>query len=77
MLPAGVILVIGPGSMNPVVCVSGDEQIFGAAFGDALLQQVTPRVIPVAVAPVFGHAVNCGRAQFVPALSAEASRFSA
>jgi len=44
------------------VRVSGDAQIFRAAFGDALLQQVTPRVIPIGVAPVLALATDhCGR----------------
>jgi hypothetical protein len=40
--------------VQPVVRVGGDAQIFRAALGDGLLQQVAPGVVAVRVAPVFG-----------------------
>lgn len=39
--------------MYPVVRVGGNEQILSAAFGDRFVEQITPGVIAVAVAPVF------------------------
>jgi hypothetical protein len=33
--------------------VGGNVQVFRAAFGDGLLQQIAPRVIAICVAPVF------------------------
>jgi hypothetical protein len=40
------------------VCVGGDEQVFRAALGDALVEQVAPGVLAVAVAPVLALAAE-------------------
>src|SRR5205807_5152150 len=58
-----VVGIVGAAGVNPVVRVGGNDQVFRAAFGDALAQQVAPGIIAVAVAPVLRFAVDrCGSA---------------
>src|SRR6185437_7463711 len=54
----GIILIISSWAVNPVMGVGGQAQIFRAALSNHLPEQISPGIVGVVVAPVFGFVVD-------------------